>query len=84
MEVVFLNKGEPDLEFEGLLKREHTRVQYFKWVQMTELAAADRLKYVVAALVVDFHISNITSYVVSLYFLRFCWGALLTYSEILP
>ncbi len=32
VEVVFLNKNEPDLEFEGLLKREHTRVQYFKWV----------------------------------------------------
>ena len=30
VEVVFLNKAEPDLEFEGLLKREHTRVQYFK------------------------------------------------------
>ncbi|XP_059098255.1 calcium-activated potassium channel slowpoke-like isoform X2 [Tigriopus californicus] len=30
VEVVFLNKLEPDLEFEGLLKREHTRVQYFK------------------------------------------------------
>ncbi|CAB4060605.1 KCNMA1 [Lepeophtheirus salmonis] len=30
VEVVFLNKGEPDLEFEGLLKREHSRVQYFK------------------------------------------------------
>ena len=30
VEVVFLNKGEPDLEFEGLLKREHTRVQYFR------------------------------------------------------
>ena len=32
VEVLFLNKGEPDLEFEGLLKREHTRVQYFKYV----------------------------------------------------
>ena len=30
VEVLFLNKAEPDLEFEGLLKREHTRVQYFK------------------------------------------------------
>ena len=30
VEVIFLNKAEPDLEFEGLLKREHTRVQYFK------------------------------------------------------
>jgi potassium large conductance calcium-activated channel subfamily M alpha protein 1 len=30
VEVVFLNKGEPDLEFEGLLKREHTRVQYYR------------------------------------------------------
>ena len=30
VEVVFLNKAEPDLEFEGLLKREHTRVQYFQ------------------------------------------------------
>jgi hypothetical protein len=29
-EVVFLNKTEPDLMFEGLLKRERTRVAYFK------------------------------------------------------
>ena len=29
-EVVFLNKLEPDLEFEGLLKREKTRVTYFQ------------------------------------------------------
>ncbi len=30
VEVVFLNKEEPNLEFEGLLKRESTRVQYFR------------------------------------------------------
>lgn len=29
-EVVILNKMSPDLEFEGLLKRERTRVQYFQ------------------------------------------------------
>ena len=29
-QVVFLNRGEPDLEFEGLLKREKTRVTYFQ------------------------------------------------------
>ena len=29
-EVVFLNKTEPDLMFESLLKRERTRVTYFK------------------------------------------------------
>ena len=29
-EVVFLNKKEPDLEFDGLLKREKTRVKYFQ------------------------------------------------------
>ncbi|XP_023325746.1 calcium-activated potassium channel slowpoke [Eurytemora carolleeae] len=29
-EIVFLNKNEPDLEFEGLLKREKTRVTYFQ------------------------------------------------------
>ena len=29
-EVVFLNKREPDLEFEGLLKREKTRVTYIQ------------------------------------------------------
>ena len=29
-EVVFLNKTEPGLMFEGLLKRERTRVTYFK------------------------------------------------------
>lgn len=29
-EVVFLNKLEPDLEFDGLLKREKTRVTYFQ------------------------------------------------------
>ena len=28
-EVVFLNKNEPDLEFDGLLKREKTKVKYF-------------------------------------------------------
>ena len=28
-EIVFLNKNEPDLEFEGLLKQEKTRVTYF-------------------------------------------------------
>ena len=27
-EIVFLNKNDPDLEFEGLLKREKTRVTY--------------------------------------------------------
>ena len=29
-EVLILNKMSPDLEFEGLLKRERTRVQYFQ------------------------------------------------------
>ena len=28
-ELVFLNKNEPDLEFDGLLKRERTKVKYF-------------------------------------------------------
>jgi hypothetical protein len=28
--VILLNKNEPDLEFEGLLKREKTRVNYFQ------------------------------------------------------
>ena len=32
-EVVFLNKTEPDLMFEGLLKRERTRVSYFKVIE---------------------------------------------------
>ena len=32
VEVLFLNKEEPGLEFEGLLKREHTRVNYFRSV----------------------------------------------------
>ena len=32
-EVVFLNKTEPDLMFEGLLKRERTRVAYFKVIE---------------------------------------------------
>jgi len=30
VEVVFLHRSEPDLEFEGLLKRQHTRVKYFQ------------------------------------------------------
>ena len=34
-EVVFLNKMEPDLEFEGLLKREKTRVTYFQVDQVS-------------------------------------------------
>ena len=34
-EVVFLNKMEPDLEFEGLLKREKTRVTYFQVLQIS-------------------------------------------------
>lgn len=29
IKVVFLNKNEPDLMFDGLLKREKTRVSYF-------------------------------------------------------
>ena len=29
LKVVFLNKNEPDLMFDGLLKREKTRVSYF-------------------------------------------------------
>ena len=29
-EVIILNKNEPDLEFEGLLKREKIRVKYFQ------------------------------------------------------
>ena len=32
VEVIFLNKEEPNLEFEGLLKRESTRVQYFRLI----------------------------------------------------
>ncbi|XP_059097030.1 calcium-activated potassium channel slowpoke-like [Tigriopus californicus] len=30
VEVVFLHRADPDLEFEGLLKRQHTRVKYFQ------------------------------------------------------
>ena len=30
VDVVFLHRAEPDLEFEGLLKRQHTRVKYFQ------------------------------------------------------
>ena len=35
IELLYFNKGpifraEPDLEFEGLLKRQHTRVKYFQ------------------------------------------------------
>ena len=30
VEVVFLHRAEPDLEFEGLLKKQHTRVKYFQ------------------------------------------------------
>ena len=29
-EIVLLYRAEPDLEFEGLLKRQHTRVKYFQ------------------------------------------------------
>ena len=29
-QVIILNKNEPDLEFEGLLKREKIRVKYFQ------------------------------------------------------
>ena len=36
-EVVILNKMSPDLEFEGLLKREKTRVQYFQVFQLLYL-----------------------------------------------
>ena len=28
--VVFLHRSEPDLEFEGLLKRRHTQIKYFQ------------------------------------------------------
>ena len=28
--VVFLHRAEPDLEFEGLLKRRHTQIKYFQ------------------------------------------------------
>jgi len=37
VEVIFLNKEEPNLEFEGLLKRESTRVQYFRGSMMNVL-----------------------------------------------
>ena len=30
VEIVLLYRAEPDLEFEGLLKRQHTRVKYFQ------------------------------------------------------
>ena len=30
VEVVFLHRAEPDLELEGLLKRQHTRIKYFQ------------------------------------------------------
>jgi len=36
-EVVFLNRGEPDLEFEGLLKREKTRVTYFQGTMLNPM-----------------------------------------------
>ena len=36
-EVVFLNKTEPDLMFEGLLKRERTSVSYFKVILVSDL-----------------------------------------------
>ncbi len=39
VEVLFLNKNDPDLEFEGLLKREHTRVQYFRYVYVVHMYA---------------------------------------------
>ena len=42
-EVVFLNKTEPDLMFEGLLKRERTRVSYFKVI--LEILISDKLRY---------------------------------------
>ena len=36
VDVVFLHRAEPDLEFEGLLKRQHTRVKYFQVVLSKE------------------------------------------------
>ena len=41
VDVVFLHRAEPDLEFEGLLKRQHTRVKYF---QVGLIEVCDRLK----------------------------------------
>ena len=41
-EVVFLNKKEPDLEFDGLLKREKTKVKYFT---VREYSSACKKKY---------------------------------------
>lgn len=43
VEVVFLHRSEPDLEFEGLLKRNHTRVKYFQGSLMNA-ADMDRAK----------------------------------------
>ena len=37
VDVVFLHRAEPDLEFEGLLKRQHTRVKYFQGSLMNAL-----------------------------------------------
>jgi len=37
VEVVFLHRAEPDLEFEGLLKRQHTRVKYFQGSLMSAI-----------------------------------------------
>ena len=34
---IFLNRAEPDLEFEGLLKRQHTRVKYLQGSLMNAL-----------------------------------------------
>lgn len=41
-EVLILNKMNPDLEFEGLLKREKTRVQYFQVRPFVESCASIR------------------------------------------
>ena len=34
VDVVFLHRAEPDLEFEGLLKRQHTRVKHCEGLRM--------------------------------------------------
>ena len=34
---IFLDRAEPDLEFEGLLKRQHTRVKYLQGSLMNAL-----------------------------------------------
>ena len=62
---LWCSRAEPDLEFEGLLKRQHTRVKYFQGSLMNAIDL-ERAKVVHRCLSLIYHLFSLT--ILTLYF----------------